>query len=382
MAKIKEYRKKDGSVAYQFQVYVGIDPVTGKRIRTTRRGLPSQKIAELELAKINLAIADGTFKITAPADTFEDVSELWLPNYRETVEEVTYCSTVSYLKLHILPAFGDKKIDKINVAFCQQTVNEWYKTMPKSFKRYVNYVSKIFDFAISMEITETNPMDKVIIPNVKEKKSKYGFYAKKELKHFLELVHEFDPDMRYAFFRLLAYSGMRKGEAYALTWEDIDFKKNIIDINKSLSRGENNTLYVSPPKNKSSIRKISMDKVTMNILKNWKIKQLEYFLILGKHPKKKDQIVFATEENSYYHPTIDNHWRKSIYKLDPTFKKIRTHDLRHTHCSLLFEAGVSPVEVKDRLGHADITTTMNIYAHVTEARRDETADKFEAFMEG
>lgn len=139
MAQIKEYRKKDGTVNYKFQVYVGTDPTTGKEIRTRRQGFTSRKEAELELAKINLAIADGTFKIEEAPYKFKELAEIWLPNYKTTVEEVTYTGTVSILKLHVYPEFGDKKIDKINVAYCQKVVNKWAQEQPLSFKKFRNY---------------------------------------------------------------------------------------------------------------------------------------------------------------------------------------------------------------------------------------------------
>nr|DAX04324.1 MAG TPA: Integrase [Bacteriophage sp.] len=380
MAGVKEYRKKDGTINYEFQVYAGINPITGKQIVTRRRGFATSKEAELELAKINLAIAEGTFKVQEPPRTFKEIAEIWLPNYKSTVEEVTYTGTLSILKLHVYPDFGDIKVDKIDVTYCQKMVNKWADEQPSSFKKFRNYTSKVLDYAVNIGLIDDNPMNKVLIPRVKKEKRETPFYTKDELKHFLELAKQYDPTKIYTFFRLLSYSGMRKGEAYALNWDDIDFEKNQIDINKSLARGENKTIYISAPKNKSSIRKISMDKETMGILKRWQLEQRKQLFALGHPIKKEKQELFSTDENDLYQPTVDAHWKKGIYRLDPEFKKINTHGFRHTHASLLFEAGASIKEVQDRLGHADIATTMNIYAHVTEAKRDETADKFFRYL--
>ena len=226
-------------------------------------------------------------------------------------------------------------------------------------------------------------MRKVLMPRVQVEPKKIGFYDTNELNKFLGYAQEFDQNKVYTFFRLLAYSGMRKGEAYALTWEDIDFEKNQISISKSLARGENKTLYISSPKTKGSVRTISMDKDTMNHLKRWRNTQRQLLLKLGHPTKKNDQNLFTTDENEYYHPTVDKHWLKRIYNQENVpkdFKQISTHGFRHTHASLLFEAGASVKSVQDRLGHSDITTTMNIYAHVTEAARDKTADLFAEYI--
>ncbi|WP_315307337.1 tyrosine-type recombinase/integrase [Enterococcus devriesei] len=383
MAKIKEYRKNDGSVNYEFSVYIGVNPFTGKKERTTRRGFNSIKEAELELARINLAIANGDFKFSAPPKTFEEITKLWLPIYKTTVKEVTYTATVSIIDLFINPKFGNKLIDKIDVMYCQRIVNEWAEQRPRSFKKSKFYVGKIFDYAVNIGVVNDNPMKKVLMPRVHVEQKKIEFFNKEELKQFLSYAWDFDQNKIYTFFRLLAYSGMRKGEAYALTWEDVDFKKNQISISKSLARGENRRLYVSSPKTKNSVRIVSIDKDTMNHLNRWRNVQRQQLLKLGHPTKKENQILFSSDENEYYQPTVDAHWLKRIYKqkiVPEDFKKISTHGFRHTHASLLFEAGATIKEVQDRLGHSDITTTMNIYAHVTEAARDKTADLFADYL--
>ncbi|MGG5316441.1 tyrosine-type recombinase/integrase [Enterococcus sp. AZ072] len=382
MVKIKEY-KKDGDTFYEFQVYVGIDPITGDQIQTRRRGFTTRKKAELELAQIMLDIEDGTFKMRETPKKFEEIVELWLPYYKTTVQEVTYIGTLSYLKLYILPEFKGKKIDKIDVTLCQKIVNKWAEEKPNTFKKYKFYASKIFNYAVNIGVINDNPMKKILTPKVSGTKKKIGFFEADELKQFLSYVEALDPNKLYTFFRLLAYSGMRKGEAYALTWDDIDFEKNKISITKSLSRGENKTVYVSPPKNPTSVRIISMDKSTMNILKRWKNTQKQLLMMLGHPTSKKDQILFSTDKNEYYKPTIDANWLRNIYKQEivPTdFKRISTHGLRHTHASLLFEAGASFKAVQERLGHADIATTMNIYTHVTKKVSDGTGDLFANFV--
>lgn len=262
-------------------------------------------------------------------------------------------------------------------------MNKWAEEKPNTFKKYKFYASKIFNYAVNIGVINDNPMKKILTPKVSGTKKKIGFFEADELKQFLSYVEALDPNKLYTFFRLLAYSGMRKGEAYALTWDDIDFEKNKISITKSLSRGENKTVYVSPPKNPTSVRIISMDKSTMNILKRWKNTQKQLLMMLGHPTSKKDQILFSTDKNEYYKPTIDANWLRNIYKQEivPTdFKRISTHGLRHTHASLLFEAGASFKAVQERLGHADIATTMNIYTHVTKKVSDGTGDLFANFV--
>lgn len=145
--------------------------------------------------------------------------------------------------------------------------------------------------------------------------------------------------MQHAFFRHLAFTGMRKGEALALTWNDIDTSLNELKINKALAQGIDFRLVIQSPKNHSSVRTLSIDDNTVKLLQRWQMKQR-----------------------------------------DDNLKKITIHGFRHTHCSLLFEAGRTIEEVKDRMGHSDIKTTMNIYTHVSKDVKDEVASNFAKYV--
>lgn len=118
----------------------------------------------------------------------------------------------------------------------------------------------------------------------------------------------------------------------------------------------------------------------MAVLKEWKKKQLEDYLELGFNTLQPKQLVFSNKLNEFMQPTKTRKWilyGQDKYKLN----KITTHGLRHTHCSLLFEDGASLKEVQDRLGHTDIQTTMNIYAHVTKQAKEEAIMKFTDYIE-
>ena len=217
------------------------------------------------------------------------------------------------------------------------------------------------------------------MPTVKnkniEENEMENFYTREQLIHFLRCLENEKNFKAYALFRLLAFSGMRKGEALALTWNEINFKTNEIRISRALSRGTNNCLYVKSTKT-GIARTIKMDQNTMSILKDWKRKQKQDYLILGYNTLSPKQLVFSKENNTYLQPTKTGKWimqAQKKYQLD----KITTHGLRDTHCSLLFEAGANIKEVQDCLGHTDVQTTMNIYAHVSKKAKKEAIQKFE-----
>lgn len=380
MASITSYTTKDNKKYYKFQVYIGTDPLTGKRMKTTRSKFKTKKEAQIALSKLMLEIESGSFNKKC-MDTYLDIYNLWVEQYKNTVKESTLVKTKTIFKNHILPILGSYRIEKLNVQLCQKAVNTWFKKL-KKFRMVKAYASKVFDYAMTLGVITSNPLKLVTMPVSIEaplEEEKVNYYTKEELIHFLECLQKEDNFKSYALFRLLAFSGMRKGEALALTWNDIDFTKNEVRINKALARGEENRLIIQTPKTKSSIRTIILDQKTMDILREWKSKQREQYLKLGYNTLKPNQIIFNNSSNEYLQPTKTRKWLVQVQK-KYNLRQITTHGLRHTHCSLLFEAGATIKEVQERLGHSDVKTTMDIYAHVTEKAKEQAAQKFAQYM--
>lgn len=377
---IESYTLKNGEKRYRFQIYIGVDPLTGKEQRTTRSKFKTKKEAELALARLKIEISNGQYK-KIQAETYQEVYDLWIKVYEKTVEESTYVKTVGIFRNHILPAMGAYKIDKINVAICQRHVDEWMEKLVNGDKTK-SYASLVMRFAIKYGYIQTNPFDLVDLPRQRKKSSTKrqteNFYTKEQLREFLECAEKQPNYKVYTFFRLLAYTGMRKGEALALTWEDINFKDNEISINKAVGQGKSQRLYIKPTKTGTE-RTIKMDEATMIILKEWKKKQQQAYLMLGYNTLQKNQLVFSNTKNSFIQPTKTNDWLKSIISKSD-LPSITTHGFRHTHCSLLFEAGAKIKEVQDRLRHSDVKTTMDIYAHVTASAKEDAIQKFELYL--
>ena len=173
---------------------------------------------------------------------------------------------------------------------------------------------------------------------------------------------------------------MRKGEALALTWNDIHFKDSTLTINKTLSLGVNNQLIINSPKTESGNRTISIDAETIKTLREWKATQAKLMLQHGFNTLKPNQLIFSKySTNEPLNLSTPYNRMKTITKLSG-LPMMKIHGFRHTHCSLLFDAGVSIKDVKNRLGHSDIQTTMNIYAHVTKEQEKESAEKFAQFV--
>ena len=372
---IQEYRLKDGTKRYLIKCYMGLDSLTGKRITTTRRGFKTQKEASLAEARLKLEYEEKTFNAKNSKYTFQQIYELFLVEHKNTVKSGTYATTVRYAKLHILPKIANKRIDSFTVLDCQKLVNQWAEYF-NSAKYPKGIAQQVFDYAIKMNIISDNPMRKVKLPKKKEIVNEVNkFYNTDELKHFFDCVKDYG-NMKYlAFFRLLAFTGMRKGEALALNWSDIDFNKKLVHITKGVVLDENEIPIISTTKTKKSVRTVSLDAESIATLKRWKIEQAKELMSIGINSMNKHQMLFTYDANKLYRPSYSNCWLEQIIR-KYNLKKITMHGFRHSHCSLLFEMGTPIQVVQERLGHTNIKTTMDIYTHVTEKQRDDIAENF------
>lgn len=375
--RIKEYiDKKTGKKKFMFQLYLGTDPLTGKQKRTTRRNFDTALAADRALSRLESEVSqNGISSVTKTKDKkFQEVYEMWFDNYKKTVKESTWASTELIFKKHILPVFKDNYINQMDVLYCQKVVNNWADKQPKLFKKYKNYVSNVFDYASSIQLMSSNPMKLITVPKgellVKEEKE-IEFYTKEELNAFLQAAKELN-EFYYTFFYFLAFTGLRKGEALALTWSDIDFPNKLLNVDKTVTRGNNNRLIVNRPKTKAGKRKILIDDGVIALLK--------------KHRQSNSKVVSFTpnlifnRDGSLYNPTLTKNWLRSIKRANKDLKVISAHGFRHTHASLMFESGASLKDVQERLGHADIQTTANIYTHVTDSQNKKVLNNFIDFM--
>ncbi|KRM18925.1 phage integrase [Ligilactobacillus hayakitensis DSM 18933 = JCM 14209] len=379
MTKINEYKDKKGNTLYRFRFYAGIDELTGKKKYIKRASFKTIQEAKKELLKIEYEVSQGIYFNKVKSMKFEDVMNEWLAVYKTTVKASTYDNNLMYINNYIHPYFKDMRIDKIKLVHCQDFINRTFKTTPTGTIYAMQIVKRIFNYAIRSGIIESNPVLYVVIPKQKqsiERVEHENFYNRDELKTFLDTAKKYN-EKYYNLVRLLAYTGMRKGEALALTWDDVDFTNNTISVSKTVAK-TNKGYTIQTPKTKASNRVINVDQETLISLKKWQIEQRKIMFALGFNVNTGKQLVFSNRKNTILNGTLINHIIKKLAKKSDLYA-ITPHGFRHTHASLLFDSGMNVKQVQKRLGHSNINTTLNIYTHVVQTE-DKTGDEFAKYL--
>ena len=384
MASIKKYTNTKGSF-YEASVHLGLDPITGKQIKAHKRGFKTKKDATIWAERQRVeADKKGLSVFTKEKRNiyFGAYYNQWLTSYEKQVRESTLRKTTAMFDNHILPIFGNIFLQDITTPMCQKAVNTWYDKFV-DYKKIYYHFKRILLEAQKDEYISKHPCDRVKLPTDKKdlelEDETLKFWDKEQLNIFLEECKKDSRPIIYPFFRLLTYSGMRRGEILALQWSDIDFVGGFLQIKRAITTDKKGKNIVGLVKNKTSARIITLDDITMNTLKQWKAQQREQLFSKGFNANTENQFVFSNSKNSFMIVSVPAKWIRQITdRCDLPY--INPHGLRHTHCTLLLEAGVNIKEVQRRLGHSDIETTLKIYSHVTEKQQKQTATDFAKYL--
>lgn len=391
--KCSDRKKCTCGATWAYIIDIGKDPKTGKRKQKKKGGFLKKKDAEYAMAQAIIELRDGTY-IEESNITFKDFAADWLSDYAKTHSVKISTVRIRQHEINLLTEFfAYLQLKDIKKKTYQDALN---KLTDKGYAYNticgVHATGRmIFKKAREWELIKTDPTEFARVPRkqktieeIEAETEIPKYLEKEELALFLKTAREKGLDRDYIIFITLAYTGMRDGELCALQWKDIDFKEKTISITKTYYNPTNNTVkYVLlPPKTKKSKRVIEVDPFVINELEKYKAKQNE--LIMRHRDIYYDKgFIFAKTKKYPGYPeqikAIENRMAR-LLKLAGLPPELTPHSLRHTHTSLLAEAGVSLPEIMDRLGHTDDDTTKNVYLHVTKAKKKEASRKFSELM--
>lgn len=383
MPRKKNTKRSDGRIAVQIYLGIGED---GKRKYKTVYGT-TQKEADEKAAELKAQLGKG-LDISSKNKTFQDWAKLFLSTQKTALSESEYSTKekrisffYSYFGGSPIEAVRPFQIEAALTALAKENPSTGKPTAKKTLAAYKQGCSQVFKFAIKNRIIDHNPVDYAETPKNAPKNERRALSETER-----RWIAELDSKQRAKRAAMIAmFCGLRRGEMTALTWNDIDFEKKTITVNKSYDF-KNNVLKL--PKTAAGIRTVPMPDTLVDFLKSEKRTSI-YVIVTAKNKmmsvdswKRAMQSLLVDIEIA--HGTAKGKEKKKK-KCEPkptvfTLQPFGWHDLRHTYATLLFEAGVDILTAQYLLGHESPQTTMEIYTHLSDEQKERSIVKLNDFL--
>lgn len=363
------------------------DPVTGKRRQIARRA-DTKNEAQQRAQEAYNALVSGIDLKKAKKTSFRESGEAWLLDYSKGPVKNSTVRARSKALL-VLYRFMDKQnVDTITTTQYQRVLFDLFdEGYADTYIRNIHITcSMVFDWCIQNNIRPDNPSKgakmprrKLTVADIEKDEILEKYLERHELQEFLIEAKERGLENDEEAFYLLAYTGMRPGELCALTWPDAKFIEKTLRITKTLYTpdGKKGEVEITPPKTKGSIRTIDMDDFIVNMLQRLKVRQAERH---KRYKKNNDDFhegnyIFTRPNGRPINQKVLLNRMDRLIKRTSIKKKATPHIFRHTHVSMLAEAGIDLPIIMQRVGHDDAKTTLRIYTHVTNRMKKNANEK-------
>ena len=367
--------QKRGNNSYRVIISCGYDLETGKRIQKTFTVRGSKKDAE-KLMTEKLREYDTGVLCTSKDMLFSDYLDYWFEQHCKVNCKATTCQGyLQKINHDIKPILGKIKLQELSPIHIQQFCS--IKLKEGKSKRTVKQFRAIIHSALK-QASKWRLVALNVCDNVEAPKPDICEYTTLDKNQMIQLINASQTSDIYIPILIGIYTGMRRGEICGLKWNNVDFNNSTISVTQALYNTKEQGLIFDTPKSKKSIRKISISKTLVDILKNELEKQKVLEQQVGINYQH-NNLVCCNEDGSMINPDCLNPKLKRILK-NNNLPLIRFHDLRHSHASLLLEQGNQLKVISDRLGHSNIGITADIYTHVNDCTNKEVADKFDALL--
>jgi integrase len=372
---------------YYAVIYEGSDPATGKERHRWHAAGGTRRDAERLLADLVKRSHDGDYRAPERITLATYLTERWLPTKHAQLRPSTYDSYRRNIERHVLPSLGARPLQRL----VPEDLDSMYASLlangrlngaggglsPKTVRYIHGILRKALADAQRKGTVARNVAELADPPKLSaRRKRQMQVWTPDELRRFLEIVS--DHPLFVAFF-LAANTGMRRGEVLGLRWKDVDLEIARL----SVLQGAISVAYeldVADLKTDTARRTIDLDDRTVAVLRRWRKDQLEERIAAGL-PRDDHGLVFARPDGSPIHPDYFSQcFDRIVGRSD--LPRIRPHDLRHTHATILLKAGVPVKVVSERLGHASPAFTMSVYQHVLPGMQADAAAAFSTAVFG
>ena len=349
---------------YRASVSLGFDRQTGKRIRKFKTGFKTQREAQLWQLQIQADFGKGAISTNSTMTFKKFLDDYFIPDYKSQVRKRTF--DMSQSKFKRLSYFENMKLSDILPPHVKQWQNSMFiEGLSNNYIRSVHQIlQQVFDLAVKLGMLSNNVAKTV--GNVKKDRPKVDFWTVEEFQLF---ISTFDKSNIYELLYFTTFwfffmTGVRTSELQAIEWSKIDFEKGTVLIDCSMYYKSQKEWYLTDTKSISGVRLLYLDDDTLEHLKYWKkaqsqIGECKFVFSIADCPLVKSTLKRVLKSHSDY----------------AKIKSIRIHDLRHSHASFMLSLGMNDLEMQNRLGHADIKTTLGTYSHLRPNAMKEVATR-------
>lgn len=369
-------KRADGRWKARFTV--GFDPGSGKQVQKSIYGKTQKEVRE-KLAQVTTELDEGTYMEPAK-DTVEEWLDTWMETYvRYSVKPYTVDAYKRNCDNYIKPALGKVRLSALTAPQIQRFYNSLLtekRLSPKTVKNIHGTFHRALGQAMKLGMIRSNPTDLCDLPKARRKE--IHPMEEKDITAFLKAIDGCKYELLY---RVTLFTGMRQGEILGLTWDCVDFEHNTIYVNKQLQRTEKvGGKYVLVPTKSGRSRMITVAPSVMSLLKKQKSQQAQMQLLAGADWENPWDLVFTNDTGGHLvHMTVYKVFKEIVKSMG--LEQARFHDLRHSYAVVSLESGDDIKTVQTNLGHATASFTLDVYGHVSQKMRQQSADRMEQFIQ-
>jgi integrase len=373
--------RQRSSGSFELRYSLGTDPATGKRRMVTTTVKGNHRAAEKELRRL-LRTLDTGEHVDPSRMTVREWLTTWLTMVREEVAPKSHERYAEIVRNFLVPALGNMPLVKLAPSHIQEAYNVWANggrrdgkkggLSPRTRRHIHRILSSALARAVEQQLLARNPADafRKRLPKV-EHREMTTLSPEQSARLLTEIKHT-----RIYWPVLLALStGMRRGEVFALRWRNVDLDRGFLRVMESLEQTKTGIRFKAPKTDRT--RTVTLPAFAVAELRRLKREQAEELLMLGTR-QTGETLVCARADGLPLQPQSLTHQFTRLIVRIKGFPRIRFHDLRHSHATQLLLAGVHPKIAQERLGHASITTTLDLYSHVTETMQSDAAQRLDA----
>ena len=369
-------RKRSGG-RWEARYTVGFDPATGKQKQKSIYGKTQKEVRE-RLAEITSELDGGTY-MEPTKNTVSEWLEVWLETYvRFSVKPYTLDAYQRVCRNYLSPALGMLRLSALTAPQIQRFYNSLLmekNLSPKTVRNIHGIFHRAMEQAVKLGMIRSNPTELCDLPKARRKD--IHPMEQDKIGAFLTAIKGNKYELLYL---VTLFTGMRQGEVLGLTWDCVDFTHNTLYVNKQLQKTKKvGGSYTLAPTKNSRARMVTAAPSVMALLKKQRSSQAQAQLLAGSEWENRWGLVFTNELGGHLtHFTVYKHFKEAVRAIG--LDEERFHDLRHSYAVAAIESGDDIKTVQSNLGHATASFTLDVYGHVSQKMRQQSAERMEQFI--